>query len=116
MSDVVTLTKSEAARQLTKNGDRFRNPMSWSPDGKMLTFSDKSHQLWIVDATSGRQTLVDKAPTLRGQEWSPDSKWLAYVKGEQSELKDIWIYNLKSKKKIQLTSVMTDEHGVSWDP
>lgn len=103
-------------QQLTKGGDRTRYWISWSPDSKQILFEDKSNRLWLVDAEKGRQTLVYEAPELWGADWSPDSKWIAFIAVNDSYESDIYLYNIAEKTTRQIELPVTSESDVTWDP
>ncbi|MBT3231728.1 MAG: hypothetical protein HN356_02845 [Calditrichaeota bacterium] len=102
--------------QLTKKGDRQKYWLSWSPNGEMLVYSDKSNQLWVVDVKSGKQTLVDDAPDLWNYEWSPDSRWIAWIRFEEDQTSDIHLYNVETKNKDRIETPMIQETDLAWDP
>ncbi len=107
----------EEPKKLTSGGDMYRYPMYWSPDGEYLMFDDKAGNLWLVDADSGKLTKIDTAPDFIGpMEWSPDSKWIAWIRGDENYNTDVWIYNIETKKKFQFDRPMTYEQSMSWDP
>jgi serine/threonine-protein kinase len=73
------------------------NPMSWSPDGQLLAFTEANpatgYDIWVLrmDDTSAGSTQVREAkPFLRtpfnesAPRFSPDGRWLAYVSDESS--------------------------------
>src|SRR5689334_246032 len=76
-----------APRKIALNGAGFYTGTQWSPDGKMISFTDNSRTLYVVDVASGAITKVSQQPIYSPgtfdsttQAWSPDSKWLAYVR------------------------------------
>ncbi len=102
--------------QLTKRGDRQKHWVSWSPDGEMLVYSDKSNHLWIVNAENGKQSLVDDAPDLWNYEWSPDSKWIAWIRFEKDQTSDIHLYSIDSGDRRRIKTPMIQETDLAWDP
>ena len=110
---------SGPARQVTKGGDVWRFPMIWSPDSSKLAFGDKKQRLQYVEVGNGRITQVDHSTMIDIQEysWSPDSRYLAYVKGNPANSGgDIWLYSLGNKKKYQMTSSDTNDSEPVFDP
>ena len=109
--------KSEP-RRLTTDGDIWRFAPVWSPDSAKLAFGDKKQRLRIVDVASGALTEADIF-THEDPEtyvWSPDSRWLAYVKGNASRNTSIWLYSLEAKAARQLTPDDTSETSPAFDP
>ena len=79
-------------KQLTK-GETVQLPYSWSPDGKLLAFTDNDDDeiyLLQINGESKRQPFA----TTRFTEWepafSPDGRLLAYVSDEQGQY-DVYI-------------------------
>jgi eukaryotic-like serine/threonine-protein kinase len=76
-----------ASEELIADSDTVAMPMSWSPDGKLLVYSNgggNSVDLWAVPIAGDRKPfpLLQAAyPEAFGQV-SPDGKWLAYTSGE----------------------------------
>ena len=91
----------------------------WSPDGKRIAYSDKRKQLWYIDLDSGKSTKVDTDPTpLVGPplaEWSPDSKWIAYVRSLKSQVGAVFLYSLENGKTQQITDGMSDVRTATFD-
>jgi tricorn protease len=83
----------------------------FSPDSKNIAYSDKRLNLWYVDIEKGTPKLVDtdhfEGPTF-SQNWSPDSKWIAYAKQLPSHLHAIYVYSLEQGKSYQVTDGMSD--------
>jgi len=111
-------------RQLTTGGLGFRMHLAWSPDSKHLIFSDKFMRLNLVDAENGELTVIDTADYddawerwgIQDYVWSPNSKWIAYTKMEQSMYEAIFLYSLKDKQVHRLTTDVTQDWSPSFDP
>jgi tricorn protease len=105
-------------RQLTRDGKAWRFEPLWSPDSKMLAFSDKDLTLRVLDVASGRITDVDKDEygDIRHYRWSPDSKWIAYTKQNEARFASIYVYSLADARSHRLTSGLTDDNEPVFDP
>ncbi len=104
-----------------KIGDKpsfFYSP-TWSPDSKKIAYGDKRLNLWILDLDSGKSTKVDTNPyfdtRVAGASWSPDGKWLAYLRQLKSHLHAVFLYSLESGKSTQVTDGMSDCSSVGFD-
>jgi tricorn protease len=98
-------------QQLTYNSQIWRFPPKWSPDSRMLLFSDKNQLLQILEIASRKITVVDKARRhdITDYNWSPDSRWLVYSKDGDSAQDAIWVYALEQKKNFQLTDAVYND-------
>jgi tricorn protease len=96
---------SEPPRQLTTGGDTYKYRPLWSPDGRRLLWSDKMNRLQFVHLDSKEVTLVDHAPAweIHDFAWSPDSRWIAYLRPEERRFPNIYLYSLDTRRKVQAT-------------
>jgi tricorn protease len=96
---------SEPAVQITRNADTYKYSPLWSPDSKKLLWSDKMLRLQYVDIDSKDVTLVDQAKSweFNNYAWSPDSKWITYTFPDRRNFGLIFIYEVASKAKTQVT-------------
>jgi tricorn protease len=97
----------------------FADPI-WSPDAKHMLFRDTEAKLWVVDVASGKFTTIDSDTYNepgRGFDaaWSPDSRWVAYSKSLDNQMRAIFVYSLASGKATQLTDDMADAITPSFD-
>ena len=94
---------------------------AWSPDSKLMLFTDAAMNLWVLDLASGRQTKVDQdnytwpdrdmAPA-----WSPDSRWIAYTKRlVGSQFHAVFAYGVEDRAVHQLTDGLSDAISPAWD-
>jgi tricorn protease len=93
------------AEQLTSKGNNYKYNILWSPDSKKILWNDRAQRLQYVDIESRKVTLVEKADAFEISDfcWSPDSKWIAYVKPEAREFQIIFIYSLDKKEANPVT-------------
>jgi tricorn protease len=105
-------------RQITNNAKAWRFTPVWSPDSKMLAFSDKDTALSVLDVASGKLTSVDedRFGDITHYTWSPDSRWIAYTKLNEARFSSIYVYDVPAGKSQRLTSGMTDDTGPVFDP
>ncbi|HUP48026.1 MAG TPA: PDZ domain-containing protein [Thermoanaerobaculia bacterium] len=107
-----------AERQLTRGGKAWKFTALWSPDSRMLAFSDKDRNLNLLDVASGAVTAVDRDEygDIRHYRWAPDSRWITYTKSDQAQFGSIYVYSVPDKRVHRLTSGMTHDLEPVFDP
>lgn len=92
-------------QQVTKDADTYKYQIYWSPDSKKILWSDKLLRLNYVDIQTKKVTEVARAKAWEINQycWSPDSNWIAYVKPELESMMKIYLYNIETKKTIEVT-------------
>jgi tricorn protease len=101
-----------------KLGDRaFFSGLTWSPDSKKIAYSDNHLGLWYVDIDKGTPVKVDTASrgTTFNQSWSPDSRWIAFIKPVRSWYRAAFIYSLEGNKSTQITDGLSDVAHTTFD-
>lgn len=93
---------------------------AWSPDGKYIAYTDTHYNLWYVDVNTGQARKVDTERYAHPNRslnpvWSPDSKWLAYARLLDNQFKAIFVYNIETGQRIQVTDGMADAITPVWD-
>lgn len=91
--------------QLTKDNDTYITGFIVSPDGKTLVYADRENRLVKLDiATRAKKVLVqDPMRCPSSMQYSPDSKWLTYVRMAKNEFGVIYIYDLVNDKEYAVT-------------
>ena len=103
-----------------KNAKHYYTP-SWSPDSKKILFTDTDFNVWVVDVASGLPKLLGNDPwavpsrTLNPT-WSPDSKWVAYASRLNTLYRAIFVANVETGEKKQITDGLADAMFPVWDP
>jgi tricorn protease len=105
-------------RQVSRDGKAWRFTPQWSPDSKLLAYSDKDHALHYIEVATGRTIAVDSDPygDITDYRWSPDSRWLTYTKDNEAQFSSIYVYNLGDRKVHRLTSGQTNDLNPVFDP
>jgi tricorn protease len=108
------------ARVVPLPGSGFFSGLTWSPDGKQLSFEDNHFTLWSLDLATGRPTRIDADSyddpfRVLEPAWSPDSKWIAYSRNLDNRLRAIFAYSLVEGKSYQLTDGMSDAVSPTFD-
>lgn len=105
-------------RRITRDGDIWRFPPVWSPDSSKLAFADKRQRLRIVDVGSGRISEVDSSgrEDITEYRWSPDSRWLAYVKSAGTRNPSLWVHCIGEQRNYRLTDGTAADREPVFDP
>ncbi len=93
---------------------------SWSPDSKKIVFSDTKLNVWVVDVASGQAKVVGSDPWMvptrtLNPTWSPDSKWVAYSSRLNTLYHAIFVSNVETGEKKQVTDALADATWPVWD-
>jgi tricorn protease len=93
---------------------------SWSPDSKKLLFTDTNLKVWVLDVATGQAKIVGDDPWMvpartLNPVWSPDSKWVAYSSRLRSLYHAIFISNVETGEKKQVTDGLADAVWPTWD-
>ncbi len=92
----------------------------WSPDAKHILYHDTHLRLWVMDVATGRQTHVDTDPYMMPDRsldprFSPDGRWIAYARRLPSMFRAIFVYNVETGAKHQITDGLADATSPAWD-
>ena len=119
------LTQSDGkgeTKQLTEGSETFYNGIYWSPDSKHIVFGDKGGNMSMhtlaTEEKAGETKLIDTDPwnAPGSPSFSHDSRWIAYARSsDDSPIRSIWVYNLESAEKHQLTSGFFDDSSPAFD-
>ena len=91
--------------QVTKGGDVYKYQPLWSPDSRKLLWSDRMQRLNIVDIDTKVITTIGSATAfeITDYAWSPDSKWVAYVRPEEAAMAKLCLYSLETRQTHAVT-------------
>lgn len=110
-------------RTLTSLGAGYRYRPFWSLDSKKIAFIDHTQTIKVLDVESGQLTEVDRGlywlhSTLQGFEvsWSSDSRWLAYSRDLETGNAAIFLFDVDSGERYQVTSGYYSDHEPAFDP
>jgi tricorn protease len=111
----------EAVRITLEKKPTFYFSPRFSPDNKKIAYEDCHLNLWNIDLEKKTPVRVDRDRSLAGQgnmgpQWSPDSKWLVYVKRLPNYLGAIFLYNVETGQSTQVTDGMSDAGLPVFDP
>ncbi len=107
-------------KQLTTDGGPYKYNPQFSPDSKLIYFSDKTGAMWLVTIETGEKKQIDfnagaaNGPT--GANFSHDTRWLTYSRINDVTLTpSIWLYNIETGEKQQVTSDMFADGSPAFD-
>ncbi len=93
-------------------------PPAFSSDGKWIAYGDQTHTLYVISADGGQPRRVDHSDQaeIREYAWSPDGRWLAYVKRNSIDFGSVFIYDTQEGSLHQVSGWTTDDRTPAWDP
>lgn len=107
-------------QEITLPNPTFYFKPDWSNDGKYIAYTDTDYNIWIMNLETKKAIIADTdryAHPTRSMNpvWSPDSKWIAYAKQKESHFKAIFVYNVETNEKFQITDGIADAISPVWD-
>jgi tricorn protease len=94
----------------------------WSPDSKKIAFYDNRLRSYVLDLTSGKLSQVGEPDVwggftdqTHGMSWSPDSRWLAFVRYMPNHLHSVMLYSTEKGASFPVTDPMGDARDPAFD-
>ncbi|MDJ0766480.1 MAG: S41 family peptidase [Myxococcota bacterium] len=108
--------RPDASRQLTRTGKPFKYPPRWAPGDKLIAYADSDNRLYVVNPGGGDPSEVDHSDDGRIAEytWSPDGRYLAYVKPDDNSFNSIFIYDSMTKNSVRVTQPHFFDGSPTW--
>ncbi len=69
----------------------------------------------VVDLASGERTALTQGPADRSPRWSPDGRWLAFLRGEDGPAQ-VWLLPIAGGEPHRLTELPLGVTELSWSP
>jgi tricorn protease len=105
------------------DGAGFYAHINWSPDSKKLCFVDNGRNLYLFDLASGSMKKLDSDElyvpgAFRDlfNDWSSDSKWIAYDKVTDTHFRQIFFYSIDQGKSFAITDGLSSASNLVFDP
>jgi tricorn protease len=107
-------------REIALPKPNFYYTPSWSPDSKKLLYTDTNLNVWVLDVATGQPKIVGNDPWMVPQRtlfptWSPDSKYVAFASRLNSLYRAIFVANVETGEKKQITDGLADAMYPVWD-
>jgi Tol biopolymer transport system component len=101
----------------------FTSHLSWSPDGKLLAYSDRASRseaasIFLLSLDSQEVRRLTSPVSMKGDfnpEFSPDGQALAFVRNSQG-VESIYAIPVSGGEDRRLTSVSAYKEGLAWTP
>jgi len=88
----------------------------FSPDGQMISYETIDGSLYVMSAIGGRADKVLTAKYQMGNyDWSPDSKWIAYIDTGSNLFGAAYLYNVAEKKSYKITEGYYRDDYIAFD-
>lgn len=105
--------------RLTALGAGQRSGIHWSPDSKHIVFSDQAGRLYLLELATEKLVEIDRDPWAGGGttvSFSHDSAWIAYDRADEASGNEvIWLYNIRTGEKHQVTHPMFSSSSPAFD-
>jgi tricorn protease len=95
----------------------YFNPR-WSPDSKLIAFTDNKLDILYLNTETGKFTKVDTDYNFASPAdlaWSPDSKWLSYTRTLPNRFHAMFLYSIDSGHAKQVTDGISDARYPAFD-
>lgn len=104
-------------KKLADGSSGWNFPPEISPDDKWAVYGDSRRALQLVDMKSGKTTAIDSSEwEIRGYEWSPDSRYIAYAVALKSGYSVVKIYDVQVQTARAVTDPLFSSNSPTWDP
>ncbi len=88
------------------------------PQGDRVALTNHRNELWLIDLEKKTHTHVatSRHAPLRGFDWSPDGKWLAFNDSLSTHTSAIFLYEVAKKRRTQVTKPVLNDVQPTFDP
>jgi tricorn protease len=107
-----------AGERLTTGAKVIRFDGVPSPDGRWIAFADKDFKLWLYGFDKKALNQIAESPNgMFGDfHWSPDSRWLAFVREADNGFRQILVLEASTGRMTELTDDRVDSYNPAWSP
>jgi len=109
---------SEMPSLITEDREAWLFPPAGSRDGNWIAFGDKTQRLHLLDVRTLERRQVDASDAweITDYRFSPDSRWLAWVKPMPNGYGMIYIHSLRTGRSFAVSDGRHDDREPRWDP
>jgi tricorn protease len=95
------------------SGAGFYDQLRWSPDSQKVAFADNSQSMFWLDLATGAMKRIGgnriySPVSPLAFDWSPDSKWLAYLVTTQPLVNTVFAYSTEQDTSIAITDGLSE--------
>jgi tricorn protease len=100
-------------KRFTLGGAGFYDGLTWSPDSQKVAFRDNSQSAFWVDLATGAMKRIGGNRVYSPinpltVDWSPDSKWIAYVVSTQPLVNTVFAYSIDQDRSWAITDGLSE--------
>ncbi|GAB4330732.1 MAG: S41 family peptidase [Calditrichia bacterium] len=88
----------------------------FSPDGKTLAYIRGKGDLVLRNLKDGSEKTILKGWSAPDYQWSPDSRWLIYSVEDNEFNSDVWLHNLQSGKRYNVSQHPDYDYSPRFSP
>ncbi len=104
------------AIQITTGAPKNLSNVLWSPNSKLIALGDRKGDISVVDvAAKTIKTFKTDREQASSTAWSPDSKWIAYIKLQPSNYGATFVYNVATGLSTRITEGFYNDLDVTFD-
>ncbi len=115
--------KKGSVKKININGTGFYNHIHWAPNSKKMCFVDNGRNFYLFNIETSELKKIATNPIYVGgptydlfSSWSPDSKWITYIKFIETNYQKAFIYSLEESKSYPLSDGLSSVSEVIFDP
>ena len=104
-----------SAKVIPLQGTGFYAYIKWSPDSKHISYVDNGRNLYVLNVATAAIKKIDSDELYipgpfreQAGSWSPDSRWIAYTRVEDTNFRKVLLYSLDQGKSFPVTDGLSD--------